>query len=610
MNGQRAARQRSGWLASTLGSALATAAALGLMFWARSEFQIRTLPERMLEWLLLFVPLELFERGLQQYGPQAKEIGLVGAIVVMAALLFGLGLAALRLGWPDWALLLLGPALWLLAMGGIMPLTGAGPFASGLFQNVYLVNASYFGVALAYATVLLLAARFRVSGSALRGAPEGVRPAAPGSEEASGRRSLLVGLGGLAASYLAVIWFARQAPTAGSSLPLAKVQPPATASPAPAGSTLPPAAQTAVAAAQRPVEPTPAPTAAPAAAVPTRAVPTPTPDGLPTPPPPRQLSRDKDGSLTATGRKPGELAPLITSNQDFYVVTKNAAGDPLIKPEDWRCLVDGEVNNPVQLDYRSLRQLPSVEVVKTLECISNFTAKCELTSFGCDLISTARWKGVRLTDLLDLAGGLKPSAVALAVLSSDEFTSALPLEVALDPETLLVYEMNGEVLPYEHGYPARLLAPGRYGFKSAKWVVALRPMSQQFADWYGQRNWNREGIVKTMARIDQPTPGAELGPGGQRIAGIAYAGNRGLRLVELSLDGGQTWQPASLLEPAAGPDAWLRWQASFNAEPGAGYTLVVRATDGTGEIQTETFSLPQPDGGSGRHAIEVRTRPA
>jgi DMSO/TMAO reductase YedYZ molybdopterin-dependent catalytic subunit len=272
--------------------------------------------------------------------------------------------------------------------------------------------------------------------------------------------------------------------------------------------------------------------------------------------------------------------------------------------------VDGEVHRPVQFDYRALRQLPSVEVVKTLECISNFTAKCELTSFGCDLIGTARWRGVRLPEVLDLAGGLKSTAVALAVLSSDEFTSALPIEVALDPDTLLVYEMNGEVLPYEHGYPARLLAPGRYGFKSAKWVVALRPMSQQFADWYGQRNWNREGLVKTMARIDRPAPGAELGPGNQTIAGIAYAGNRGLRLVEFSLDDGQGWQPASFVEPAAGSDAWVRWQGSFEAEAGARYTLVVRATDGTGEVQTETFSLPQPDGGSGRHTIEVHTRPA
>ena len=170
--------------------------------------------------------------------------------------------------------------------------------------------------------------------------------------------------------------------------------------------------------------------------------------------------------------------------------------------------------------------------------------------------------------------------------------------------------MNGQVLPYEHGYPARLLVPGRYGMKNAKWVMALRPMSQQFADWYGQRNWNREGIVKTMTRIDTPAPGAELPPGPQRIAGIAYAGSRGIKQVEFSADGGRTWQPAAFIEPQPGQDAWVRWQGTFDAPAGATLKLVGRATDGTGELQTEVFSLPQPDGGSGRHSIDVRVRPA
>jgi DMSO/TMAO reductase YedYZ molybdopterin-dependent catalytic subunit len=273
-------------------------------------------------------------------------------------------------------------------------------------------------------------------------------------------------------------------------------------------------------------------------------------------------------------------------------------------------IVDGDVNSPVQLDYRTLRQLPAIEQVKTLECISNFTAMCELTSFGCDLISTARWKGVRLSDLLELAGGVKASAVALAVLGTDEFSSSIPIDAALDPETILAYEMNGEVLPYEHGYPARLLVPGRYGMKNAKWVMVLRPMSQEFVDWYGQRNWNREGIVKTMARIDVPAPGAELAPGSQRIAGIAYAGTRGVQLVEFSADGGQTWQPARPLEPSVGRDAWVRWEGRFDVAAESSHKLIVRTTDGTGELQTETFSLTQPDGGTGRHSIDVRGRRA
>jgi DMSO/TMAO reductase YedYZ molybdopterin-dependent catalytic subunit len=591
MRSRRPSGRRIGWASSLVSAFLATTIAMALMFWARAAFQIRTLPERVMEWVLLFVPLEVFEKGVQQLGPLAKELALVIAILGMSVTLLGLGLAALRGGWSGWAVLLLGPLLYTFAMAVVMPVTGAGFFARDLFQNVALVNASYLGVALAYACSLLLG-RLAFAGRVAPG-----RPAA-GSQE---RRPFLVGLAGLLASYAATAWLGRQGTAQVSNLPLATLKPPpATPSPvAQAAPTVPPgvAPGTMVAVASPP------PTAVATAAAQASA-------GLPVPAPARELSRDKDGSLTAAGRKPGELAPLITSNESFYIVTKNAGGDPVIKPEVWRLIVDGEVNSAVQLDYRTLRQLPAVEQVKTLECISNFTAECQLTAFGCDLISTAAWKGARIKDILDLAGGVKPSAISLGVLSTDEFSSALPLEAALDPDTILAYEMNGQVLPYEHGYPARMLVPGRYGMKNAKWVMAVRPMNQQFTDWYGQRNWNREAIVGTMSRIDAPATGAELAPGSQRIAGIAYAGDRGVKAVEFSADGGATWQPASFIEGPVGRDAWVRWQGTFNAPPGATLKLTSRATDGSGVVQTETFSLPQPDGGSGRHSVEVRTRAA
>jgi DMSO/TMAO reductase YedYZ molybdopterin-dependent catalytic subunit len=300
------------------------------------------------------------------------------------------------------------------------------------------------------------------------------------------------------------------------------------------------------------------------------------------------------------------LAEPLTANDDFYIVTKNAGGDPVLGLADWRLRLDGDVQRAVEVDYASLRRLPAVEVTKTLECISNFVAKCELAPFGCDLISTARWKGVRVRDVLALAGGPRPGAVGLATLAADEYSTALPLEVALAPDTLLVYEMNGQVLPREHGYPLRLLVPGRYGMKNAKWIVALRVMSREFVDWYGQRNWSRDAIVKTMTRIDVPAPNATLAPGEQRIAGIAYAGDRGVAKVEYSADGGGTWQVAEFLEPPAGRDVWVRWQGRFTLAPGATVTLVARATDGTGGLQIEPFSLPQPDGGAGWCTNQVR----
>ena len=130
-------------------------------------------------------------------------------------------------------------------------------------------------------------------------------------------------------------------------------------------------------------------------------------------------------------------------------------------------------------------------------------------------------------------------------------------------------------------------------------------MTQEYAGWYEQRNWNKDGIVKTMARIDVPADGAMLSPGDQRLAGIAYAGDRGISKVEFSVDDGATWQPARFLEPMAGKDAMVRWESSFALPARSKSTITVRATDGTGDVQTEEFQLPQPDGASGRASISV-----
>ena len=317
------------------------------------------------------------------------------------------------------------------------------------------------------------------------------------------------------------------------------------------------------------------------------------------------IARGEDGALTGADREPGTLAVLITPTARFYHVTKNAVADPVIQSEAWRLAIDGDVNAPVQLDYRTLRQLPSIEVTKTLECISNFTAECQLVPFGCDLISTAVWRGVPLKDVLELAGGPRLGVTTVTLVAADEFTSAIPIEVALDPTTVLSYEMNGQPLPYEHGYPARVLSSGRYGYKSAKWITGIRPTTGTPPDWYARRNWNKDGLVKTMTRIDVPASGATLAPGRHGVAGIAYAGDRGISRVEVSTDGGTTWQAALPLEPAPGKDTWLRWESSVDVPPGASVRLVARATDGTGVLQTSDFTLPAPDGASGWNSIRV-----
>ncbi|MBV9119348.1 MAG: molybdopterin-dependent oxidoreductase [Chloroflexi bacterium] len=606
---------------SVLTSVAASGLAMALMFWARSAYQVRTLPERLMESLLLLIPPDQFEGAIERYGPAAKEYALYGAIVVMFLALVAIGVAAFRgIRHPAW-LLAVGIALWLVAMVIVMPLTGAGMFAVGLFQNPLLVNAVYLGVGLSYATVLLLGRIGPVS------APVSDAP------NRESRRAFVGGAAAALASFLVTLLLGKTSTQIASSLPLASVPPPAQPGPAeapasvlepsatvnsngstassPSGSVAPSTAQVAsqpsssTPSAASPATSQPASTVAPSSAAAAPAPPptaTPAAFEYPSPPPERALQRDKDGALLAVNRPKGQLQAAVTPNDDWYTVTKNAGGDPRLEARDWRLIVDGAVSKPVQLDYVTLARLPQVTVYKTLECISNLTAKCELTAFGCDLISTAKWTGARLPDVIALAGGLKAGVAAIAAVGADEFSSALPASAATDPDVLLAYRMNDAPLPREHGFPVRLLIPDRYGMKNAKWVVNIKPMTQAYVDWYGQRNWSLQGTVNTMSRIDVPAPNAKVPAGQQQIAGIAYAGKRGITKVEFSADNGQTWQPAKL-EPALGPDTFVRWSGTFQIAAGQQAVLISRATDGTGALQTSTFNLPQPNGGTGWNSI-------
>jgi len=552
------------------------------MLLLRSTAGVRTIPERLLEWLLLFFPAGLFEAMLRQFGFDAKRYGLDAAVLFMLALFAGLGYYVLRRGWPAPAIALLGPGLWLLIMLVVMPLTSAGLFAASLLDGTAAAVLGYLAVSLSYAAVLAGVRAW---------APADARPGGLANLPARDRRTLLTVIGGAGVAYAATYASGMLLPASSRAPSILLVDP---QEPVPSGGVDPPNPHP-QAVSTPPAQPrTPEPTAAVGG----------TP-GLPEPAVARDLSRDKDGAVLQSGRAAGQLATAITSNRDFYIVTKNAGGDPSLRPGDWRLLVDGEVERSFQLDYATLRKLPAVQVTKTLECISNFVGKPELAPFGAELISTAQWKGVAVRDILALTGGPKPSAQWMAVLSADEYTSALPIEAAMDPATLLVYEMNGEVLPREHGYPARLLVPGRYGMKNPKWVIGLRPMSREFLDWYGQRNWSKEGIVRTMTRIDSPAPGGKPSAGENMLSGIAYAGARGIKRVEYSSDGGDTWDDAEVLEPAPGQDAWVRWQGPFEFVPGARVTLVARATDGNDAVQNEEFTLPEPNGGTGWPRIDV-----
>jgi DMSO/TMAO reductase YedYZ molybdopterin-dependent catalytic subunit len=579
---QPSADRRTALLGGLFGALVASTGMLLL----RYTLQVRSVPERMMEWALLFLPPGLFEATLQRFGFDAKRYALNAAVLVEIALFGGLGYSLLRRGASWLTMTLVGLVLWLAVMVVIMPLTSAGFFGAGLLEGQREVVGGYLAVSLTYIAALGLV-RLWLD---WRAEPDPWASSQP-AQDGLGRRAALgfLGAAGLAyvGTYAASLLLPRNKGVA--SVILADPQ-----EPVPSGGLDQP-------------NPHPNLVGTPDPAPPAQAAAAPAAGDLPEPSTVRQLARDRDGAVQPGGRKPGQLAEPITTNDNFYIVTKNAGGDPTIHPQEWRLVVDGEVERPFQIDYTTLRKLPSVEVTKTLECISNFTSKPELAPFGSELISTARWRGAKVSDILQLVGGVKPGADWLAVLAADEFTSAVPMEAALDPETLLVYEMNGDVLPREHGYPARMLVPGRYGMKNAKWVAGLRPVRREFIDWYGQRNWSKTALVRTMSRIDQPAPNATLPAGEQRIAGIAYAGVRGIKQVEFSADGGESWQQAEILEAAPGRDTWVRWQGTFRLAPGSRTKLIARATDATGDLQVEPFSLPEPNGGTGWPSVEVQS---
>ena len=232
----------------------------------------------------------------------------------------------------------------------------------------------------------------------------------------------------------------------------------------------------------------------------------------------------------------------------------------------------------------------------TLACVSN--------EVGGDLVGHARWLGAPLADLLREAG-VDPRADQVLSTSADGMTISTPTAALLDGrDAMLAVAMNGEPLPVEHGFPVRMVVPGLYGYVSAtKWVVDLE--LTRFADaraYWTDRGWREQAPVLTMSRIDTPRPGRGLAPGRVVIAGVAWAQPRGVEAVEVRVDGAP-WR-AARLAGGAGDDAWRQWVLDWDAAPGR-HRIEVRATDRTGQVQTELRAEPFPEGATGWHSVEV-----
>ncbi len=312
----------------------------------------------------------------------------------------------------------------------------------------------------------------------------------------------------------------------------------------------------------------------------------------------RKLYRAATFSYDGTQYK-GSIVKPITPNDLFYCVTKNVI-DPKVNVDLWHLEIGGLVQNPATWRFQDLVGFKPTTQETTLMCISN--------GLDAGLISNAVWKGLPLRDLLDQAGVLSDAA-RVRLQGVDNYTDTVPLEKAMEPTTLLAYEMNGAPLPDRHGYPLRVIVPGYFGEKNVKWVTRIEVTDANAKGFYEAQGWGPNFIVPTRSRIDVPDDWAFVSLGKLtapiEVKGIAFGGDRGISRVELSFDDGQTWSDAEIYY-SGGNLAWSLWKAPWTPAAAGDYALLVRATDGEGDVQEWEEDRGPFSGVSGLHRINVR----
>ncbi len=284
---------------------------------------------------------------------------------------------------------------------------------------------------------------------------------------------------------------------------------------------------------------------------------------------------------------------FYSSNDDYYRID-TALNVPHINADKWSMTISGLIDKPLTLTYKDLLARPLIEHDCTLMCVSN--------EVGGNLIGNARWTGVRLADILREVG-VKPGADQVFASSVEGFTAGFPLSVAMDGrEALIAIAMNGEPLPFLHGFPARLVVPGIYGYVSAvKWLSDIKLTTFEADQGYWiPRGWSMIAPIKTGSRIDVPSSAHPPSLGMTPIAGVAWNQHVGISKVEVQIDGGG-WQLAELAD-AGSLDTWKQWKLMWDAKPGE-HTITVRATDANGVTQTDLVQRPDPDGATGLHGI-------
>ncbi len=289
------------------------------------------------------------------------------------------------------------------------------------------------------------------------------------------------------------------------------------------------------------------------------------------------------------------LSPEVTSNDQYYVVSKNLFSDPTVDGTTWHMSIHGMVNHPYTLTYNDLMALPMKQQYESMMCISN--------EVGGPYMSNAKWEGVPLVDLLNRAG-IQAGASKVVLTAVDDYSDSIHLVKALEPTTLVAVRMNDTTLPQGHGFPARLLVPGIYGMKHVKWINEIEVVATDFQGYWQTRGWSDAAPIRLTSRIDTPLDGVALhAKKPTYIAGVAFSGNKGISEVDVSLDNGNTWQPALLERPLSNL-TWVLWELPWTPSTG-GHTIMVRAIDMEGNVQDPSQAPPLPDGSSGYHTINV-----
>lgn len=289
------------------------------------------------------------------------------------------------------------------------------------------------------------------------------------------------------------------------------------------------------------------------------------------------------------------VASEVTDNRVFYRVDINPI-PPQLDFDTWTLNLHGKVNNSLSLDKNTLLQLPTVDQYATLECVSN-----TIYPPG-GLISNAKWTGVPLAKLLNQAG-LGPDSKYVVFHCADGYTVGIPIERALLPGAVLAYKMNDVMLPNEHGFPLRAIVPGIYGMMNAKWITEVEVTDQVYLGYWQQRGWSNDARIKTTSIIYYPPPNIQVN-GATPIAGVAFAGDRGISKVEVSVDGGSSWNEAVLKAPRS-PYSWVLWAYEWKPTTTGTANIVVRATDGKGQLQDPAVVQSFPDGASGYSSVQV-----